>query len=166
MILKNQIYIFIVISLVSILTSCYSPKIDLSTSEKRFADSLAEAYPAEVSIQHDYEAMTANRKDGECWIQIKNSKYEDMCAMDSSSLKAKAVDIASKLFYSLSHKQNYATIEIVFYKSVYPDKRSESTVCERHVVVKVPKLDSAKVTDWIGPTEKSNLSKPSDNIIN
>lgn len=61
--------VIVIVVLVSGLQSCYSPKIPLTPQEKEWGDALAEEYRCEVSMQHDYDAITNKKSDGVFWIQ-------------------------------------------------------------------------------------------------
>lgn len=140
--------LMIALSLIANLSSCYSPKIFLSKEEEEFADSLATAYSADISLQHDYEAVKENKKNGQFWIKIKNPRHEDICLKDSSSLKVISKDIATQAFKVMKYRQNYNSIEIVFIESEFPDKQTESVICRKTIVVSTINFNTMQVTYW------------------
>ncbi|SFD74253.1 hypothetical protein SAMN05518672_10327 [Chitinophaga sp. CF118] len=127
-----------------ILPSCYSPKIPLSKEEENFGNVLAERYHCEVNLEHDYKAITENRKDGTFWIELKNS-HTDLCSKDSIALKNMTSEIAKKIHPLLTHKLNYNSIEVVFRKSEHPDKKTESLLCDKHLKINTATFDSIQV---------------------
>lgn len=139
---------FIILFLMVTLPSCYSPKIFLSEEEQRFADSLAKVYFADINLQHDYKAIKENKKNGQFWIEVKNSQHQNFCSVDSFLIKGIASDIATHFFKIMKYKPNYNSIEIVFIKSEFPDKQTENTICEKHVTVSTKNLRTAQITYW------------------
>jgi hypothetical protein len=143
---KKHACSFIALYLIAILPGCYSPKIFLSEKEQKFADSLAQEYSADISLQHDYKAVKENKKNGQFWIEIKNPQHENICSKDSSSLKGISIDIATRFFKIMKYKQNYNSIEIVFLKSQFPDKQTESTICEKHITLNTSDFSTVQIT--------------------
>ncbi|SFD74282.1 hypothetical protein SAMN05518672_10328 [Chitinophaga sp. CF118] len=130
-----------------LLSGCYSLKIPLSEEEENFGNVLAEKYHCEVNLEHNYKAIKENRRDGEFWIELKNS-HADLCSKDRIALKNITSDIGKQFFPSLTHKLNYKYIEVVFYKSEHPDKQTEHTLCEKHLTVSIENFNNVQVTYW------------------
>ncbi|SDF77458.1 hypothetical protein [Chitinophaga filiformis] len=145
---KKHAHTLITLSLIIVLPCCYSPKIFLSEEEKEFADSLATAYSADISLQHDYNAVKENKKNGQFWIEVKNPQHEDLCSKDSTSLKAISKGIATQVFKIMKYKQNYNSIEIVFVESEFPDKQTESVICRKITQVSTSNFNTVQVTYW------------------
>ncbi|GEP92266.1 hypothetical protein SAMN05660909_04281 [Chitinophaga terrae (ex Kim and Jung 2007)] len=148
MALKKCTLPFITLFMMATLPCCYSPKIFLSKEEQRFADSLANVYSADVNLQHDYKAIKENKKNGQFWIELKNAQHQNFCSVDSLLIKEIASNIATRFSKIMKYKPNYNSIEIVFIKSEFPDKQTENTICEKHVIVNTKNPSTAQITYW------------------
>jgi len=135
---------FIVVCL--FLYSC-SPEIQLSQQEKAFSDSLAERYECEVTIKHDNDAIGSNKTNGTLSLALKNIKGLNICKKDSTELKEFSRKLVGSLIPALSHKANYASAVLEFYKSENPGK-NERMICDRFILVSIKDTGNASVELW------------------
>lgn len=129
------------------LYSCSSPEIKLSQQETAFADSLKEQYECEVEIKHDNDAIDGNKTNGTLSLQLRNMKGLNVCKKDSAELKAFSRGIVEKLYPVLSHKANYASVVLEFYKAENPGK-NERMICDRFILVSTRDTGKASVELW------------------
>lgn len=129
------------------LFSCYVPKISLTWKEKSFGDSLAQRYHCEINMQHDYESVHNNKKNGVFCISLRDDHY-NLCENDSIFLKKLSSDIARQFFTVLSHKENYASIEVDFSKYSYPDSRSQAELCSKYLTVSIRDFNNVRISGW------------------
>lgn len=126
---------------------CSSPEIKLSQQETAFADSLKERYECEVTIKHDNDAIAGNKTNGTLSLAMKNIKGLNICKKDSAELKEFSRRIVGRLIQELSHKDNYASVVLEFYKSENPGK-NERMVCDRFIFVSTKDTSNASVELW------------------
>lgn len=124
-----------------------SPEIKLSTQERAFADSLQERYECEVTIKHDNDAIGGNKNNGTLSLAMKNIKGLNVCKKDSTELKQFSRNVVGKLVPVLSHKENYASVVLEFYKAENPGK-NERMICDRFIFVSIKDTSQASVELW------------------
>ncbi|SFD82152.1 hypothetical protein SAMN05518672_103358 [Chitinophaga sp. CF118] len=129
------------------LYGCSSPEIQLSQQEKAFADSLKEEYECEVEMKHDNDAIGGNKTNGTLSLTLKNIKGLNVCKKDSAELKEFSREIVGTLIPVLSHKSNYASVVLEFYKSENPGK-NERMICDRFIIVSTRDTSKASVELW------------------
>jgi hypothetical protein len=129
------------------LYGCSSPEIQLSQQEKSFADSLADRYECEVTIKHDNDAIGGNKTNGTLTMALKNIKGLNVCKKDSTELKEFSRKLVGRLIPELSHKTNYASVVLEFYKSENPGK-NERMICDRFIFVSTKDTSNASVELW------------------
>lgn len=126
---------------------CSSPEIKLSTQEAAFADSLKERYECEVTIKHDNDAIGGNKANGTLSLALKNIKGFNVCKRDSAELKEFSKKLVGGLLPVLSHKENYGSVVLEFYKSENPGK-NERMICDRFILVNTKDTGNASVELW------------------
>ncbi len=129
---------------ITALVACKSFQVPLSNAELELSNELAQKYQCEANLQHDYEALKTNKKNGIFWIQLKSTTNE-LCSKDSSSLKKIAADIAARTEKILSHKQNYISINLNFNTTTVSDKQVYSITCDKELKINLADLNNVWV---------------------
>lgn len=132
---------------ITALVACKSSQVPLSTAELELSNALAQKYQCEANLQHDYEAIKANKKNGAFWIQLKSTNNQ-LCSKDSSSLKKIAADIAAQTEKVLSHKQNYTSISLNFNTTTVSDKQVYSIICDKELKINLADLNNVQIIHW------------------
>lgn len=138
---------YLLLFMITTLVACKSSQVPLSNDELELSNALAQKYHCEANLQHDYEAIKNNKKDGSFWIQLKSTNNE-LCAKDSPALKKIATDIATQTKKILSYKQNYTSIILNFNTTTVSDKKVYSTACDKELKINLTDLNNIQITHW------------------
>lgn len=112
-----------------LLQGCYSPGIELSSEEKEFVDSVSTTFKGKVSLFHSYELISQNERNGVLFLDIKNTRWPDLCLKDSTYLKDLSIELTKKTFRVLKHKANYSYLDVKFSTTERTDEKTESVIC-------------------------------------
>ena len=111
-------------------------EIPLSSAEKKFQKNLKKALGYEIRMGHDYSAVKFNRSNGVFYIEF----YTENCEQDSSILQLEANKIARDCWEIMSNKNNYESINILYFSMVYPAKRMATYSCRKEFPYQIRKL--------------------------
>lgn len=138
---------YLLIAAITALVACKSSQVPLSNDELALSSALAQKYHCEANLQHDYEAIRNNRKDGSFWIQLKSTNSE-LCSKDIAVLKNIATEIATQTKKILSHKENYISINLSFNTTTVSDKQVYSTICDKELIISLTDLNNIQIIHW------------------
>jgi hypothetical protein len=127
-------------------------KAGLSKEEKAFTSELAAKYQCKVCLHPDRAAIKAHRHDGELRIELQNSKLE-LCNTDSTKLKSLASDITAQLLKIVQHRENYSTVEVLFYFYHEVKSTAQERFCSKRILVNANDVNQANILEYTAPRE-------------